>query len=69
MMRLAEFKLVDYTKGALTWKIIERVQRTLETVPKNSISHFSSTIAQNCNGSIVVDMNIAQREITINLQK
>ncbi|MHA1652197.1 MAG: hypothetical protein ACTSYB_18600 [Candidatus Helarchaeota archaeon] len=68
-MRLAEFKLVDQTNGRLTWKIIERIQRTLEAMPKNSIKYFSSTIAQSQNSAIVVNMNIPEREIKINLQK
>ncbi len=68
-MRLAEFKLVDYTQGALTWRIVERIQRTIETMPGNSIKYFSSTIVQKPDYSIVVDMNIPNREITINLQK
>lgn len=66
IMRLAEFKLIDRTEGALTWKIVERMQRTLESIPKNSMNYFSSTIAQNQNNSIVIDMNIPKREITIN---
>ncbi|NVM29333.1 MAG: hypothetical protein HWN65_10880 [Candidatus Helarchaeota archaeon] len=65
-MRLAEFKLIDKTQGSLTWKIIERMQKTLESIPKNTMNYFSSTIARNQSNSIVIDMNIPKREITIN---
>ncbi|MFX1293827.1 MAG: hypothetical protein ACFFD2_03055 [Promethearchaeota archaeon] len=68
-MRLADFKLIDHTHGILSWKIIERIQKTLESIPKNSIKYFSSTIKQNRNLSIVVDMDIPKREITINLNR
>ncbi|MHA1266414.1 MAG: hypothetical protein ACTSRS_14365 [Candidatus Helarchaeota archaeon] len=68
-MRLADFKLIDKTQGALTWKIVERIQKTLEGLPKNSMHYFSSTIAHNPGHTIVVDMNILNREIVINLQK
>jgi len=64
-MRLAEFRLIDKTKGALTWSIIERIQRVIEEMPKNSMNYFSSTIAQNKTKSIVIDMNISNRELII----
>lgn len=67
-MHLAEFKLLDRTQGALTWKIVERIQKTLESMPQNSMKYFSSTIARNSDHSIVIDMNIPEREITVNLQ-
>ena len=69
MMRLAEFKLIDQTKGALTWRVIERIQRTLEALPKNSMNYFSSTVAQNHVNSITVDMDLQNKEITVNLEK
>ena len=65
-MRLAEFKLIDKTQGRLTWKIVERMQKTLESIPNNSMKYFSSTIANNHNRSVVIDMNIPKREIVIN---
>ncbi len=69
-MRLAEFKLIDKTRGALTWKIIERMQNTLESISnKNSMNYFSSIIARNQTNLITIDMNIAKREITINLHE
>ncbi|MHA1357356.1 MAG: hypothetical protein ACTSQI_02930 [Candidatus Helarchaeota archaeon] len=68
-MRLAEFKLNDQTKGALTWKVIERIQRTLNALPKNSMKYFSSTVARNQTTSVIVDMDLQNKEITINLEK
>ena len=69
VMKLAEFKLIDYTQGVLTWKLIERIQKTLQSIPQNSLNYFSSTIAQNQSNAVVIDMNLPKREITINLQK
>ncbi len=66
LMRLADFKLVDRTQGSLTWKIVERMQKTIESIPNNSMNYFSSTIMQNQNNSLVIDMNIPKREIVIN---
>ena len=68
-MRLAEFKLIDRTEGALTWKLVERMQRTLESVPKNSMNYFSSIIAKNQNNSIMIDINVPKREIIVNTFK
>jgi hypothetical protein len=68
-MRLAEFKLIDKTQGALTWKIVERIQDTLDGLGRNSMQYFSSMISRNAANKIIVDMNIPQREITINLQR
>lgn len=65
-MRLAEFKLIDKTQGRLTWKIVERMQKTLESIPNKSMKYFSSTIANNQNRSVVIDMNIPKREIVVN---
>jgi hypothetical protein len=65
-MKLAEFKLIDKTEGALTWRIVERIQRIVEEMPKNSMNYFSSTVSQNHTNSIVIDMNIPKREIAIN---
>ena len=65
-MRLAEFKLIDKTGGALTWRIVERIQKMVEQMPKNSMNYFSSTVAQTKSNSIVVDLDIQNRELTIN---
>ena len=67
-MRLAEFKLKDYTEGALTWKIVERIQQTLDTIPKNSMKYFSSTIAKSQGNSIVIDVNVPNQELSINIR-
>lgn len=64
-MRLPEFKLIDKTSGALTWSIIERLQRMVEELPKNSIKYLSSTVAQSKNSSIVIDMDISKKELII----
>lgn len=64
-MRLAEFKLIDKTGGALTWRIVERIQRVIEGMPKNSMNYFSSTVAQTKANSIVVDMDIPHKELVI----
>jgi hypothetical protein len=65
-MRLADFKLIDKTEGALTWRIVERIQRIVEEMPKSSMSYFSSTVSQNRTNAIVIDMDISKREISIN---
>lgn len=65
-MRLAEFKLIDKTKGRLTWQIVERMQKTLESIPNNSMKFFSSVIAHNQNGTIIIDMDVPKREIVLN---
>ena len=69
MMKLAEFKLIDRTQGALTWKIVERIQKTVEEFPDNQMKYFSSMVAKNQGQSVVIDMNVPNREITVNLQK
>jgi len=65
-MRLAEFKLIDKTGGALNWKIVERIQQMVEQMPKNSMNYLSSTVAQTKFSAIVVDLDIKNRELTIN---
>ena len=65
-MRLADFKLIDKTEGALTWHIVERIQRLVEEMPKNPMNYFSSTVSQNRTSAIVVDLDVPKREILIN---
>ena len=64
-MKMAEFKLIDHTNGALTWRIVDRIQKTLQDMPKNTLHYFSSTVAQNQGNAIVIDMNVPKREIII----
>ncbi|HUY00921.1 MAG TPA: hypothetical protein VMV49_15270 [Candidatus Deferrimicrobium sp.] len=65
-MRLADFKFIDRTQGALTWRIVERIQRLVEETQENQIRSFSSMIAHNQYNSISVDMNLRNREIIVN---
>jgi hypothetical protein len=66
IMRLADFKLIDRTQGALTWKIVERIQRLVEDTQNNQVRYFSSIVAHTQQNSIIVDMNLQNKEIIIN---
>ncbi|MDD1776715.1 MAG: hypothetical protein LUQ65_00995 [Candidatus Helarchaeota archaeon] len=65
-MRLADFKLIDKTEGALTWRIVERIQKVVEEMPKNPMNYFSSIVSQSRTNSIVIDLDVVKKEISIN---